>query len=131
MADPQSSKSDHSSILKLEKTLVTCGSQEPPQIFHHVPPRPPALAAPRLPPAVSAVKALGQRPGDAAPGERGAGHRPRGVAARAGALRADVCPWALTNGSPAIQGGDDHSFLMLVDVRWVVLWYVSLLGEVE
>ena len=93
-----------------------------------------ALAAVcRLPPAVSVRTALGC-PVDAAPGERGAGHRPRGVAARAGALRADVCPWALTNGSPAIQSGDDHSLLMLVDVRWVVLWYdwyVSLLGELK
>ena len=48
-----------------------------------------------------------------------------------GPFGADVCPWALTNGSPAIQGGDDHSLLMLVDVRWVVLWYVSLLGELK
>lgn len=44
MKDPQSSKSDHSSILKLEKPLVTCGSQEPPQIFHHVPQPWPPLA---------------------------------------------------------------------------------------
>ena len=130
------SKNEGSPILQVRpfkyiETWKTPGDLWIPRTPPNLPPRPPALAAPRLPPAVCAVKALGQRPGDAAPGEHGAGHRPRGVAARAGALRADVCPWALTNGSPAIQGGDDHSLLMLVDVRWVVLWYVSLLGELK